>query len=353
MILTVLGARPQFVKAAALSNSFQRFNIPERVIHTGQHYDYDMSDVFFAELGIPGVYNNLSIGSGSHGKQTGEMLPLIESEILNLGSEIKALLVYGDTNSTLAGALAASKLHTPVIHVEAGLRSFNRTMPEEVNRVLTDHISNLLFCSSNEAKMHLKNEGIIDNVHVVGDIMYDSMLTFKPFSKSPELGDLNRILDAPFNLLTIHRPANTNQLHILQSILHGVAQCEKPCLWPVHPRVKPHLKSLEIGKNIHLVSPLSYFEMLFCLEKASTVFTDSGGLQKEAYWMKKQCITIRPQTEWVETLHDQWNTLVSPNVQDLTAAYYNKPSEIDWYPLYGDGKSGDLIAEIIKNAYYA
>lgn len=348
MILTILGARPQFIKAAALSNAFIKKGIQERIIHTGQHYDPKMSDIFFDELGIPGIYKNLDIGSGSHGSQTGQMLIEIEQEIIKSGNDLSAVLVFGDTNSTIAGALAAAKLHVPIVHVEAGLRSYNRKMPEEVNRVMTDHLSNFLFCSSEVGVNNLKDENITKGVYNVGDIMQDSVQTFLPMAKAPAYVELKEITSSQFNLMTIHRPANTDDMDKLQDILNGIGRTNIPTIWPVHPRNNAQLKQLEVPKNLVLTEPLSYFEMLYCLNAATRVFTDSGGLQKEAYWLKTPCITIRPQTEWVETLHNNWNQLCDPNPEAIEACSLALPSLDSWTPLYGEGNAGDRITKILS-----
>ena len=347
MIVTIIGARPQFVKAAALSKAISVTSIKEKIIHTGQHYDAKMSDVFFSELGIPGVDKNLHIGSGNHGNQTGKMMIAIEDYLLSQTEEIDGLFVYGDTNSTLAGALVASKLHIPILHVEAGLRSFNRKMPEEVNRVLTDHISSFLFCSSSEGEKQLAKEGVIKNVFNVGDIMYDAVKTFLPYAKQPKLDNFD--FKQQYNLVTIHRPANTDNNEILQAILDGLGELPHINIWPVHPRNKSAISSLKIPNNLILVEPFSYFEMLYVLQNSIKVITDSGGLQKEAYWLKKPCITIRPQTEWIETLHHNWNQLCEPNTTDMVRKYNNNPPLASWEPLYGDGKAANKIVDVIKN----
>lgn len=348
MIVTVLGARPQFVKAAVLSKAFKDAGIEEKIIHTGQHYDPNMSDVFFNELNIPGVDANLHIGSGNHGDQTGKMLIAIEEYVLSQEKRISALLVYGDTNSTLAGALVASKLHIPVIHVEAGLRSFNKKMPEEVNRILTDHMSDVLFCSSEEGEIQLRKEGITKNVHVVGDIMQDAVNLFSVLAKKPKMDAQAFNFNQDYNLITIHRPANTDDKIILQDLLDGIGNLSNSCVWPVHPRNKKTLALLNIPDNLTICDPFSYFEMLYALSNCKKVITDSGGLQKEAYWLKKPCITVRPQTEWIETLHNNWNQLAAPNTEDIVSKYNSEPSLNTWKSLYGDGNTAKQIVQILK-----
>jgi UDP-GlcNAc3NAcA epimerase len=349
MILTVVGARPQFVKAAVVSKAFHDSGIEEQIVHTGQHYDLKMSEIFWEELNIPSPFLNLNIGSGSHGHQTGKMMIDLESAVLSLETRPSHILVYGDTNSTLAAALVGSKLHIPIIHVEAGLRSYNREMPEEINRVLTDHISELLFCSSEEGVRNLKQEGIGKGVHVVGDVMFDAIRTFSAFAKDKNSSFMDAFRDQYFSLCTIHRPANTDNSEHLTSILSAFAEIEEPILWPVHPRVKSRLKDLDIPENVIISEPLSYFEMLLALKNCSRVFTDSGGLQKEAYWMKKPCITLRDETEWVETLEGGWNQLVGHDRTAILQASRKKP-KTDWKPIYGDGKASKRIAEIILSS---
>ena len=349
MIVTILGARPQFIKAAALSRELNKVGIEERIIHTGQHYDAKMSDIFFSELGIPGIASNLHIGSGGHGNQTGKMMIAIENYLTGILNQVKAILVYGDTNSTLAGALVASKMHIPIIHIEAGLRSFNKNMPEEVNRILTDHISKILFCSSNEGKKQLEREGITKNVQVVGDIMLDAVKLFLPFAKKPILNITNFTFNEKYNLITIHRPANTDDIEVLQEILNGIGNLPYTSIWPLHPRNKKTLERLKIPKNLIICEPFSYFEMLYVLKNCEKVLTDSGGLQKEAYWLKKPCITIRPQTEWVETLHNNWNQLCEPNCNDIISKYQNQVQEERWIELYGKGTASKRIVEAIKH----
>lgn len=347
MITTILGARPQFVKAAVVSKALAEQGIQETIIHTGQHYDHAMSGVFWDELGIPAPEINLQVGSGSHGKQTGAMLDQIEAYLLAHQHEIKALMVYGDTNSTLAGALAASKLHIPVIHVEAGLRSFNRTMPEELNRVLTDHISDLLFCSSVVGVNQLASEGITKGVFNVGDVMFDALLTFSEIAKTKvNLADVTPFEAGTFLLATIHRPANTDKPENLMQILQAFERIKKPIIWPVHPRNKARLGSMALPENLHLIEPQPYFNMLTLLDSCETVLTDSGGLQKEAYWKGKRCITLRDETEWVETLENRWNQLAGANADKIVQAYQTQPVA-EWKPIYGDGKASKKIAEII------
>ncbi|MBO6523479.1 MAG: UDP-N-acetylglucosamine 2-epimerase (non-hydrolyzing) [Balneolaceae bacterium] len=350
-ILTIVGARPQFVKAAVVSKALSEIGINETIIHTGQHYDYEMSTVFWEELNLPSPSVNLEVGSGLHGAQTGLMLEKIERYILNLESKPDALIVYGDTNSTIAGALVASKLHIPVIHIEAGLRSFNREMPEEINRVVTDHISTLLFCSSNEGVQQLEKEGISENVFNVGDVMYDAILTFSEISsRKYSLNDLVQFGENEFYLATIHRPSNTDSEENLNEILTAFSNIDAPVVWPVHPRNRKKLRGKDVPRNIYMLEPVSYFKMITLLKNCRAVLTDSGGLQKEAYWMKKPCITIREETEWVETLHGGWNQITGASKEKIVNAVKTKTVTI-WKPLYGDGKAAKAIASEL-NEYF-
>lgn len=351
MVVTIIGARPQFIKAAVVSKAFKEVGIEEHIIHTGQHYDQNMSDVFWEELGIPLPILNLNIGSGHHGEQTAKMIEGIENYILSLERKVKAILLYGDTNSTLAGAIIASKLKdVKCIHIESGLRSFNRKMPEEVNRIITDHVSDLLFCSSENGIKQLKKEGITAPAYNVGDVMYDAINMF-----SSIIANNNGIVDveeyvkgiSTFSLLTLHRPSNTDDIHIMQEIMFALGELSDQIIWLVHPRVKNKINSLRVPINIHMRNPASYFQMISLLNKCERVFTDSGGLQKEAYWKKKQCITLRSETEWIETIEGNWNILAGNDRKRIIEAAQKKPIS-KWKPIYGDGTSSKIIAEIVK-----
>ncbi|MBE0685044.1 MAG: UDP-N-acetylglucosamine 2-epimerase (non-hydrolyzing) [Anaerolineaceae bacterium] len=316
-ILSIVGARPQFVKAAILSRELRK-EYTEILVHTGQHYDANMSDVFFQEMEIPKPNYNLNIGSRNHGEQTGAMLKGIEEVLLK--EEPDWCLVYGDTNSTLAGALAAVKLHIKVAHVEAGLRSFNRRMPEEINRVLTDHISDLLLCPTQTAVDNLKQEGITKGVHLVGDVMYEALMwaVEKARTHSSILKDLEL---APKNYLlaTVHRAENTDDPEQLNNILTAFNQLTETLVWPVHPRTQKKLVDLnwQPEKHIILIEPVGYMDMVRLEENARTIITDSGGIQKEAFWLQVPCITLRDETEWVETVESGWNTLTSINQEKI------------------------------------
>jgi UDP-GlcNAc3NAcA epimerase len=351
MILTVIGARPQFIKAAMVSKALLEAGIKETIIHTGQHYDENMSDIFWTELGLPLPALNLKVGSGSHGMQTGQMMMALEKEAL--AQKPEALMVYGDTNSTLAGAVVASKLQIKVIQVEAGLRSFNRTMPEEINRILTDHVSDLLFCSSEEGMLQLQKEGVTKGVHIVGDVMYDLQLNSMTVAKNTI--DISKIFPysgASYILATIHRPVNTDIEKNLLSILEAFEQLPFEIVWPLHPRLREKIKNYKIPGNLIMIAPVSYLEMQALMHNCYRVCTDSGGLQKEAYWAQKPCITMREETEWVECKHDNWNIVVGSDTEKIVAAINEKVPVNTWYPLYGDGNASRKIANIIQAEIY-
>ena len=288
MILTVIGARPQFIKAAVVSEALKQNNIEEIIIHTGQHYDDEMSKIFWEELKIPPISTNLEAGSGSQSYQTAKIMERLDKFILNMKKIPKGVLVYGDTNSTIAAALVASKINIPVIHIESGLRSFNRSMPEEINRVVTDHLSSLLFCSSEQGVEQLKKEGIFENVYNSGDVMFDAVLKFGAIAeKKIKLSDITHLKASEFSILTLHRPSNTDNRNNLENILSAIKEINQTIIWPVHPRLKSVIQDYEIPTNLKIVSPLSYLNMMCLLKNCNKVFTDSGGLQKEAYWLKK------------------------------------------------------------------
>jgi len=322
-ILTVIGARPQFVKAAMVSRALTRRGIPEQIVHTGQHYDREMDSLFFEELEIPEPVVNLGVGSGSHAQQTGEMMMRLEDYILNQEVPPRWVLVYGDTNSTLAGALVAAKLQIPLAHVEAGLRSFNRRMPEEVNRVLTDQISDVLFCPTQTAVAHLAREGITAGVKLVGDVMYDATLFY---------AERARRLPAPvplepgtYYLATVHRAENTDVPGRLEAIVQALSQLDKPVVWPVHPRTRARIDQMHLPEHIHTIAPVGYLHMLRLIQEAAAVLTDSGGVQKEAVWLHTPCITLRDETEWVETLQGGWNQVVGTATEAILQAVRRKP----------------------------
>lgn len=343
-ILTIVGARPQFIKAAAVSEALvSDQSLTEVILHTGQHFDQGMSQVFFDELKIPKPTYNLNINGGPHGQMTGRMLENIESIMETEAPQ--AVLIYGDTNSTLAGALAAAKLHIPICHVEAGLRSFNRQMPEEINRVMADHLSTLLFCPTKSSVKNLENEGITKGVFHVGDVMYDAVLQTKSYIQKNVLKQTHLdINEKNFGILTIHRAENTTQEQFKKIIDYVEQQSEKlngmKILFPIHPRTKQILDKMHIKfTNIVLCDPKGYIDMQNLLSQAKMVFTDSGGLQKEAYFHQVPCVTLRSETEWVETVHSGWNRL-------WTSPEYTLPRKniID----YGEGKSAFNIVSILK-----
>ncbi|MGP1489478.1 MAG: non-hydrolyzing UDP-N-acetylglucosamine 2-epimerase [Treponema sp.] len=357
-ILTIIGARPQFIKAAVLSRYIRnnpQLGVKETIVHTGQHYDQNMSDIFFTQMDIPQPHYNLHIGSGSHGKMTGLMLEKIEVLLLELKPDV--VLVYGDTNSTLAGALAASKLHIPVAHVEAGLRSYMMAMPEEQNRRLTDYLSTWLFCPTDTAVDNLKKEGIAstngvpsaDNKIVckTGDIMYDASLYYR--QKSTSLQTPN-----DFILLTIHRAENTDDLVRLTNIVNAInAVSEKKFIFPVHPRTKKILteQGLQFGSHVKLIDPVGYLEMLKYEEACAAVLTDSGGVQKEAFFFQKPCITMRDTTEWVELVTSGWNTLTGADTEKIVSTIRNIHTPTEYPQLYGDGYTAEKIIEVLKSQY--
>jgi UDP-GlcNAc3NAcA epimerase len=349
-IATIVGARPQFIKAATISRAIlAQSGISEVLIHTGQHFDTNMSDVFFNELDIRKPDHHLGIGGGTHGENTGRMLEAIEKVLI--AEKPDWVLVYGDTDSTLAGALAAVKLHIPLAHVEAGLRSFNRRMPEEINRVLTDHASDLLFVPTSIAIKNLANEGISgEKVHLVGDVMYDTTLYYQAKARRPnslEIAD-----EAPFVLCTIHRAENTDDVARLTAIvtnLNHLAE-QMPVVLPLHPRTVAALKrltSLSFNPSMLVIEPVGFLEMTWLLAKCSLVLTDSGGVQKEAYFHKKPCLTLRDETEWVELVDAGFNRLISPfSPHFLSTCIEMQLTDIDSeYKLYGNGDAASRIIE--------
>jgi len=350
-ILSIIGARPQFIKAAPFSAAIRK-HCKEIIVHTGQHYDANMSKVFFEEMGIPEPDYNLGVGSGEHGRQTGEML--IKLEEVMLKEKPDYVVVFGDTNSTVAGALAAAKLHIPVGHIEAGLRSFNRKMPEEINRIMTDVVSAQLFCPTDHAVALLKKEGIEKEVWQCGDIMYDAMLHFLPLSeeKSCILKDLD-LEDKEYYLFTMHRPENTEDPQRIKSIFKGLKACDAAIVYPVHPRMRKVLSTPEITEilnklpQLRMIDPLGYLDILQLEKNARKIITDSGGMQKEAFFLKRPCITIRDESEWVETVEAGYNVIVGADAQRIAAAVRDFDPVHPAENVYGDGKSAEIIAEKI------
>ena len=350
-IASIVGARPQFIKCAPVSRELRKEH-EEVLIHTGQHYDHGMSEVFFEELAIPKPDYNLNIGSGTHGHQTGAMLGAIEDVLQQENPDL--VLVYGDTNSTLAGALAAAKLHVPVAHVEAGLRSFDRRMPEEINRVLTDHCSDLLFCPTKTAVENLAAEGITGGVHLVGDVMVDAMNYNRAVAE-----ERSRILEAvgvrpgEYLVITVHRPSNTDSQENMVAILGALAEAGMPVVFPVHPRTRNYLGRYgllaKMPENVQVTEPLGYLDMLHLMAHAAKILTDSGGVQKEAYMLGVPCITLRENTEWVETVEAGWNLLVGAGREEIVSMIHEFAPAGDQPPLFGDGRAAAGIAKIIRS----
>jgi UDP-GlcNAc3NAcA epimerase len=372
-ILSVVGARPQFVKAAMVHSAINKHNQGQRgaeklshcLVHTGQHYEHTLSDVFFAELPLPTPDHHLGVGSGPHGAQTGAMLEKIEAVLLQ--EKPNVVVVYGDTNSTVAASLAAAKLHIPVAHVEAGLRSFNREMPEEINRVVADHLSDLLFCPTRTAVVNLKKEGIKRGMLLAGDVMLDSVREFLPYA-ARHAGLLEKIGVKPkeYILTTIHRAENTDAPGKLSVLLQSLLQLNRPVVFPMHPRLRDRLtQSAQLGElnkllrqasHIHILEPVAYLDMLMLETNARLVMTDSGGVQKEAYFLGVPCLTLREETEWLETLKGGWNRLVSVSPNSILrtverewplrkSARHNRPQP----RAFGRGDAAErILREILK-----
>lgn len=353
-VATVIGARPQFIKAATVSRAFRKSGVEEIIIHTGQHFDANMSDVFFKEMEIPAPHHHLEINSLSHGAMTGRMLEKIEEVLTQEKPEI--VLVYGDTNSTLAGALAASKMHIPVAHVEAGLRSFDMNMPEEVNRILTDRISQYLFCPTETAVRNLMKEGFEYfpcSIDQPGDVMYDAVLYYK--QKAQEASGVlkkNGLEPGAFCLVTLHRAENTNDTVRLKNICDALNEIHKtlPVVLPMHPRTKGFLASQKISLDVHVIDPVGYFDMISLLDNCRLVLTDSGGLQKEAYFFSKFCITLRDQTEWVELVEAGANELAGADTERILEIFRRRQNDtIRTRPLYGSGDAAQkIVARLLK-----
>ena len=347
-IASVVGARPQFIKASPVSREIRQHH-EEVLIHTGQHYDEAMSDVFFEVLDIPHPDLNLGIGGGSHAWQTAEMMKALEAAFVETRPEF--VLVYGDTNSTLAGALVAAKMHLPLGHVEAGLRSFNRSMPEEVNRVVADHLSTLSFCPTQMAVDNLAKEGVTHGVHLVGDVMYDVALQMaQPARARPIVRNLG-LADGGYILATLHRPSNVDNPEILRGLLQAFASSDRPVVFPVHPRTRKNLVSFGLWEalppTVRALDPVDYLDFLALLMNASKVVTDSGGVQKEAYFFGVPCITVRDETEWMETVEDGWNALVGTAAEDvLDAMEHFNPSGTK-SKSFGDGHAAERISRVL------
>lgn len=358
-IVTVVGARPQFIKAAAVSHAISQRAasggpvIDEFIVHTGQHYDVSMSDIFFEELTIPAPRRHLEVGSANHGAQTGEIMRRFEDVVV--AEAPTAVLVYGDTNSTLAGALVATKLHVPVVHVEAGLRSFDRSMPEEINRVVTDHVSDLLLCPSTTAVDNLALEGIRNGVCMVGDVMYDVMLkTLSNRREKSAVAERLGLGSRPYVVVTVHRPATTDNPVLIGEVfktLDDLAGHGFDVVFPVHPRIRPMVDRWEFADHISLTEPLGYADMIALVHDAHAVATDSGGLQKEAAWLGTPCVTLRENTEWVETITEGWNVLAGTNrLAILEAVISARPPSVP-FVAYGNGHAANAVVDLILTQF--
>ncbi|ETW95731.1 MAG: hypothetical protein ETSY1_29445 [Candidatus Entotheonella factor] len=351
-IMTVVGARPQFIKAAVVSRAIANANrlappvlIREDIVHTGQHYDYAMSQSFFEEMDIPKPVANLQVGSGRHGEVTGMMLAGLEREMVERRPDL--VLVYGDTNSTLAGALAAVKLHIPVAHVEAGLRSFNMRAPEEVNRIITDRVATYLFCPSAVSQAHLAREGRTEGVYVVGDVMYDAARHYARKALPPQH-------EGPFAVASLHRAENTDDPQRLRRILSTLEQTPVPVCLPLHPRTRQVMQQegLMVNGRVHLCEPFSYFEMLGYLQQCQFVITDSGGMQKEAFYFGKKCVTVRDETEWTELVEIGANRVVGTETAAILAAFEWALEPLSAMPkLYGSGMAGEAIVKALTSCW--
>lgn len=342
-IMSVVGARPQFIKAAPVSRVLRQKHV-EVLVHTGQHYDENMSEVFFRELDIPEPDINLGIGSGPHGAQTGGMMAGLEKVALEAKPDW--VLVYGDTNSTLAAALVAAKLHIPLAHVEAGLRSFDRRMPEEINRVLADHVSDLLLCPTETAAINLAREGIEKGVHVVGDVMYDAFVFNLEAARAGGRAKKLGVGEGEFALATLHRAENTDDPQRLRSIIDGIDESGLDVVLPMHPRTRSRLEG-KLPARIRVMEPVGYLDMLALEEAASIIVTDSGGVQKEAYFLGKPCITLRDSTEWTETVEAGWNVLVGWDSTQIAGAMREFRPNGSRPDLFGDGHAAEKIGELL------
>jgi len=348
VIATIVGARPQFIKCAPVSRELRK-HFTETLIHTGQHYDYNMSQAFFDELNIPEPDFNLEIGSGNHGEQTGKMLIELEKVLLQIKPDL--VLVYGDTNSTMAGALVAAKMQIPVAHVEAGLRSFNRQMPEEINRIVADSISKFLFAPTQTAIDLLKKEGIQDGVYLTGDVMYDAFLYNCQIAEKSRILEQLAIRSKQYYLATVHRPQNTDDPIILKALIRTLENLNELTIFPIHPRTRNLMKQFNItvdNPNLRLIEPVGYLDMLALEKHAKLILTDSGGVQKEAYFAGVPCLVLRSETEWVELVEHGWAKLIGSDFQRI-------PAEIEQFAdfdgenatLFGDGHASRKISEIL------
>lgn len=351
-IASIIGARPQFIKTPLISREIRKF-ARELIIHTGQHYDVNMSAIFFRELKIFKPDYHLNVGSDTQGRQTAKMLDRIEGVLLK--EKPNLVIIYGDTNSTVAGALAAVKLHIPVAHVEAGLRSYNRLMPEEINRVVSDHIADILLAPTESAVKLLNKEGITSGVHFVGDVMYDIQKKLKSNKQKVKTLKRNNLKPKKYLLATVHRQENTDKRHNLENIIKAFIKIKEPIIFPAHPRTVKFLKGYgldkEIAKHPHIkvIEPVGFFEMIALENNARLILTDSGGVQKEAYLDRVPCITLRQETEWTETVSSGWNKLTGTNIRKIVSLVKNFPKPKSHPNFLGNGQAYLKIAKIIKN----
>jgi UDP-GlcNAc3NAcA epimerase len=348
-IVSIVGARPEFIQSAPVSRALRERH-QEILVHTGQHYDYLMSQTFFDELGIPAPDYNLEVGSGSHGRQTAEILIRLEEVVLSERPDW--VIVRGDTNSTLAGGLVASKLHIPAAHIEAGERSFDRRMPEEVNRLVCDHVADLHLCASHAAVQHLADEGITASVHWVGDVMLDALLQNRSIARrKSDVVERLQLKPGGYALVTIHRAANTDDPARLKQIVQILNGAREPVIFPVHPRTRKALSQLDIDFASHVrpIDPVSYFDMMMLEESARLIATDSGGVQREAYFLGVPCLTLRDETEWTETVEAGWNRVVGTEPEQALAAWFSFAPPADRPPIFGDGTAARRIAQILDN----
>lgn len=344
-VLSIVGARPQFVKMAVVCRAAAAHGVEHRIVHTGQHYDREMSDIFFQELDIPAPDHHLGVGSGSHGEQTGEMIKRLEPVLAQ--EQPGWVLLYGDTNSTLAGAIVASKMGFHVAHVEAGLRSFNRRMPEELNRIVADHLSDLLLCPTAAAMENLRREGLQERARLTGDVMYEAALTFRERAESRGGALAETWQPGAFSLATVHRAENTDDPARLRGILRALEEVARticPVVLPLHPRTAKTLETLGWRPHaITLIRPVSYLDMMLLESRARFILTDSGGVQKEAYFLSVPCITLREETEWVETLANGCNVLAGTDPEKILAAAARTDNAGPWAAVYGDGRASENI----------
>jgi len=354
IIATIIGARPQFIKCAPVSREIRK-HFDEILIHTGQHYDYNMSQSFFDELNIPEPDYNLGIGSDNHGAQTGKMLLELENVLLKIKPDL--VMVYGDTNSTLAGALSAAKLQIPVAHVEAGLRSFNREMPEEINRIVADKLSKYLFVPTQTAANNLTKEGQTTGIYKVGDVMFDSYLYNLEHINTDEVLEKFQLDSKKYILTTIHRPQNTDDPAVLKALISTLQNLSELVIFPIHPRTRKLMKTHEISinsPNLKLVEPVSYQEMIVLEKNAKIIVTDSGGVQKESYFAGVPCIVLRGETEWVELVENGWAVLLGNRFEDLPQVIESfRGFQPGIENLYGNGDASQKIAENLISSYYS